>query len=201
MSIPKEKCMQYLVAVFLVISILSGCASPKVGGYYKADLHNSVSPDTANIFLYIDENVDSSIYYYVYLDDIEKGKLFKSTYLIISASVGTHNLKVTEWLSGEGVGNALSLSTMFENLSKDTATTWPETLQAGKSTSLKIDALSTDNMFLRIGKKIGKELFYECEITDETTTICSKQYFDSHLELIPTKQAQDELAILKESLK
>ena len=193
--------MQHRLHLILLIFILTGCATPKLGELYKPEITTSNSPNTTTIYLYMDEKVNGEIYYYAYLDDIEIGKLYKATYLKFPVSVGSHNLRVTEWLSGEGASNALSISKAFSSLLlMENTPVLPSTLQAGKNTTITIDDVSKDTLHVRIEKKAGSELFYQCEATDETITMCTKVIFDSHLQVIPIIQAQQELATFRRSI-
>ena len=182
--------------VFVLICFSAGCAYPKLGELYTPDVHNST-----NIYFYLDADIEDTIYYYAYLDEIEQGRLFQGTYLKIPASAGKHTVHVTEWMSGEGAGEALSLSRMVSNISNNTQRVTPDTLNSGVKTTFEVDVVSTSAIYLKINKKEAEETFYGCESTDNTLTVCSRYVYNSAIKLMLSKLAIDELITLRESLK
>jgi len=188
------------IMFYALIMMIAGCASPKLGDYYQVGTSDDNQTDVATIIIYIDEKIDDAIYFLADMDKYPTRRLFKGTFLKFSTPAGMHNIKVSEWLSGKGLSQALSLNSMFDDLFSEPESGYPPTLNAGASTSITFQSSANQIVFLRINKNQSNELFYQCNITDHSITMCSRLIYESQIEIIPNKEAKLALVNLQESM-
>lgn len=182
----------------VVITVTGGCVSPDLGALYNDDVDGAVVEGGSKAIIYVDDTIDSGIAYSIFIDGEESGRLFPGTFIQATVDPGRHILTARERWTGKGFGKGLGES-IIKPFSGP-ANPYPEQLSLG-DTTLEISMVPADVAYVRITKpREGVEVFYECEGTKDTTTMCQHERFPTELQIVSVADAREELQTFKESL-
>ena len=184
----------------LVCPILTGCIKPNLGEVYVAELHGVVAGDAARVVIYPAAEVDSGIVFHVKIGGEQVGRVFQETFFSHALDPGSHTVVVQEHWSGEGWGKDLGNAVNPVNIFEPVEISLPESLNPRAETAHSLEIQQGQVVYLQVRKEEGKEYFFSCEETRETTTMCRGVRYDTAFEVVEDNEAQRQLAGRRESL-
>jgi hypothetical protein len=186
----------------VLLASLVGCVRPNLGDVFATDRHGAVVAESAKVVVYMSDDLDPGIVYYLKIDGQRVGRVFHRTFFAKVIEPGFRAVLAEEYWTGKGVGKALNPANIPANLLNKGAPDVgiPQSLNVRAKTLQSLEVSPGEVIFLRLTKQEGKEFFYACDDTRDTTTMCRGVRFDSAFEMVAEATAREQLIGRQESL-
>jgi hypothetical protein len=181
-----------------LLASLMGCVRPNLGDVFATDQHGAVVAESAKVVVYMSDEVDPAIVYYLKIDGQRVGRVFHRTFFAKVIEPGFRAVLAEEYFTGKGVGKAFNPANILTTEAPDIGL--PDSLNVRAQTFQSLEVSPGEVIFLRLMKQEGKEFFYACDDTRDTTTMCRGVRFDSAFEVVSEATAGEQLVGRQESL-
>ena len=98
---------QAILAAGMLASLV-GCVRPNLGDAFATDQHGAVVAESAKVVVYMSDDVDPAIVYYLKIDGQRVGRVFHGTFFAKVIEPGFRAVLAEEYFNGKGVGKAFS---------------------------------------------------------------------------------------------
>ena len=183
---------KYLLLLILVM--VSGCASrtANLGSEFNIQQHANIADNRALIIIYADRNIEDKIALTIWHNGDAKPLVFPGTYLRIVTKPGESSIQFWDTYTG-GLFGINETKTFPKDLNE-------LYLKSRYGTTRSFDVQAGQVLYLKFYQEYI-ENFVQCGETEDTTSVCIREKYTTHMEEVSKAEAKGQLTGMKESIK